>query len=233
MSSQDRLADAAIALNRVLTEAGIRYGLVGGYPISLLGSARTCKNVNCLAQTSKDEIIVALNGRDGFTRTLTNNERQDYASFLWSDRIGWTQDWGRDAVLVEVFCEQFTGAQYSMQNVRIASVTVNSRRATGQAVSILDPFFQFKYMLRAAAYRNKLHDEFDLQWLSYYYRQVIAAGAQSLNYEIVGLALRNYASLDDRFAGAGIDVNYAKQCARGVRLDAVAVLGNVQRGILG
>lgn len=43
---QDRLNDAAIALSRVLNDAGIKFGIFGGYAIAVLGGQRESKDID-------------------------------------------------------------------------------------------------------------------------------------------------------------------------------------------
>ncbi|KAF2739085.1 hypothetical protein EJ04DRAFT_427805 [Polyplosphaeria fusca] len=224
-----RLSDAAIALHEALTQAGIRYSITGGFAVnSVVGWYRQCKNVNCLAATYKDRIITLLHGRDGFVNIQTLKPSDDHATFLWSDNVNRS-----DSVMVEVWCESFHGAQYSMQNVRMITQAVYGERRGRVYVYLLDVFYLFKEMLRAAAYRNKQHDELDLQTLVNKYAGTIQAGVPSLNYEMIGLALRRHPELEAYFVGVGIDVRRAWNSARGVNPDNAVVLGSRQRGILG
>lgn len=50
---QSRLNDAAIALDRVLVAANIKYGIFGGYAITALGGPRESKDVDCLLPQAK------------------------------------------------------------------------------------------------------------------------------------------------------------------------------------
>ena len=99
---QDRLNDAAISLHRVLNGASVRFGIFGGYAISVLGGFRESKDIDCIASTSKQQIIDLLDGHDGFEAVPQG--RQDYVAFLWSDKPDHS-----NSVLVEVFCEKFAG----------------------------------------------------------------------------------------------------------------------------
>lgn len=99
---QERLNDAAIALHRVLTHERINFGIFGGYAIGAVGGVRESKDIDCLASVSKDQIIRLLNNREGFQ--VIPQSRQDYVAFFWSNRADRT-----NAVLVEIFCEQFPG----------------------------------------------------------------------------------------------------------------------------
>lgn len=99
---QDRLNDAAIALHRVLSRANIRFGIFGGYAIGVLGGSRESKDIDCIASISKQQIIAVLDGQAGFA--AVPQSRQDYVAFLWSDVPERS-----NAVLVEIFCEQFSG----------------------------------------------------------------------------------------------------------------------------
>lgn len=99
---QDRLNDAAIALHRALAPANIRFGIFGGYAIGVLGGPRESKDIDCLASVSKQQIVALLDGKNGFVAIPQG--RQDYVAFLWSDMPD-----RRYAVLVEIFCEQYSG----------------------------------------------------------------------------------------------------------------------------
>jgi hypothetical protein len=99
---QQRLNDAAIALHRVLHEAGIKHGIFGGFAICSLGGPRESKDIDCIASVSKHQIIQQLNGKQGFQ--FIDQARDDYVAFLWSDKPN-----RQNAVLVEIFVEQFQG----------------------------------------------------------------------------------------------------------------------------
>lgn len=98
---QDHLNDAAIALSRALSNAGIKFGIFGGYAITVLGGQRETKDIDCFAAPSKQVVINLLDGKDGFV--VVPQTREDYVAFLWSETPKST------TVLVEVFCEQFPG----------------------------------------------------------------------------------------------------------------------------
>lgn len=99
---RSRLNDAAIALHAVLAAANFKYGIFGGYAVSILGGPRETKDIDCLASASKEQIVALLHGTDGFE--YIDQNRTDYVAFLWSDKP-------RDsrAVLVEIFVDQFQG----------------------------------------------------------------------------------------------------------------------------
>lgn len=63
---QQRLNDAAITLYKVLTQENINFGIFGGYAIGAIGGVRESKDVDCLASTSKEEIVQLLDGKEGF-----------------------------------------------------------------------------------------------------------------------------------------------------------------------
>ncbi|KAL2817971.1 hypothetical protein BDW59DRAFT_175294 [Aspergillus cavernicola] len=202
---QDRLHDAAIALHRILAPANIRFGIFGGYAIGVLCGSRESKDIDFLASVSKQQIVALLDGKGGFVAIPQG--RQDYVAFLWSDR----PDRG-NAVLVEIFCEQFAGAQYSMNGIQ---ATVRK--------------------LRAAATRSKFHDSADLRWLADRHSATIQARQGELNPQYIGLALKKYPELAHLFAGLGVNIIGAKHSVRDLspsRLPAPAP-GDVQRGLLG
>ena len=99
---QPRLNDAAIALDRVMAAASIKYGIFGGYAVSSLGGPRESKDIDCLASASKEQIIALLDGNDGFK--YIDQTRTDYVAFLWSEKPKDSR-----AVLVEISVDQFQG----------------------------------------------------------------------------------------------------------------------------
>ena len=96
---QSRLNDAAIALNRVMAAANIKYGIFGGYAVTTLGGPRESKDVDCLASANKEQIITLLDGKEGFK--YINQARVDYVAF--------EKPKDPRAVLVEIFVAQFQG----------------------------------------------------------------------------------------------------------------------------
>jgi len=99
---QTRLNDAAIALSRVLDKSGIRFGIFGGYAIAVLGGQRESKDIDCVASVTKKQIIALMDGKEGFV--AVPQTREDYVAFLWCEKPN-----RQNAVLVEIFCEQFPG----------------------------------------------------------------------------------------------------------------------------
>ena len=97
-----RLNDAAIALNRILSRNGVKFGIFGGYAVATLGGPRESKDVDCLASVTKQQIISLLSGKEGFE--YLSQGREDYVAFFWSDKPNRER-----AVLVEIFCERFPG----------------------------------------------------------------------------------------------------------------------------
>ncbi len=102
MVSNERLAEAAIALQQVFYQQGIKNGLFGGFAIAALGGVRSSKDLDVIAALSKDQIVEVVSRNPQFR--FMQNTRQDYSCFVWSDKKDM-----RDSVLVEVFPERFTG----------------------------------------------------------------------------------------------------------------------------
>jgi hypothetical protein len=100
--NQARLNDGAIALHQVLAAARVEFGIFGGYAVSVLGNQRESKDIDCLARVSKRDILALLDGKQGFV--AIPQSREDYVAFFWSERPD-----RKNAVLVEIFCEQFPG----------------------------------------------------------------------------------------------------------------------------
>ncbi|KAL4932486.1 uncharacterized protein BDV17DRAFT_196954 [Aspergillus undulatus] len=255
------LNDAAIALHQVLAPANIRFGIFGGYALNALGSVRRTKDINCLASVSKEQAIALLDGKNGFSVALQH--RQDYVKFMWpwpprSDESG-----ELDAIPVEIFCEVFPGAQYSMSTMH-PEPTVRSvdgdRLGTGPS-TFLDPFYLFKDKLHAAATRAKPEprhtsearsksksnskprsafrpvspDSFDLRWLADNYSPAIKPRSVELNPQFVGLALKQYTELGPYFHALGVNIAAAKQAVRELSPEYLTAPedGDVQRGLLG
>lgn len=95
-----------MALQQVLGQANINFGVFGGYAISVLGGVRESKDIDCLASVSKNDVMALLNGRNGFT--VIPQSRQDYVAFFWQVP-GKSSGVKVNPVLVEIFCERFPG----------------------------------------------------------------------------------------------------------------------------
>jgi len=106
MVRQVRLNDAAMTLYLVLSEANVKHGVFGGFAIETLGGPRETKDIDCIASATKSQIISLLDGKRGFQ--FVNQTRPDYVAFLWSESPDRS-----NAVLVEIFVEQFEGMQIS------------------------------------------------------------------------------------------------------------------------
>ncbi|EGX95925.1 hypothetical protein CCM_00579 [Cordyceps militaris CM01] len=225
--NQERLNDAAIALHGALSEHGVQFGIFGGYAVITLASIRITKDIDCLASVTKDQAIRLLDGKHGFA--VIPQSRQDYVAFLWSN-----QPDRRRAVLVEIFCEQFPGAQYSMSALSLKRQVIHGA-VLGQGTSnFLSAFQLFKGKLRAAATRNKFHDAADLRALESKYREEIKSQSQGLSLSYVGLAMKRYPELVYLFERLGVDVQRAKELAEDIDLAKLPPPepGDVQRGLL-
>ncbi|EPE06100.1 ser thr protein phosphatase superfamily [Ophiostoma piceae UAMH 11346] len=223
----ERLNDAAIALHRVLNRSGVTFGIFGGYAVSAIGGVRESKDIDCLAAVTKGQIIQLLDGHEGFQ--VIPQSRQDYVAFFWSNQ----QD-RKNAVLVEIFCEQFPGSQYTMKDVHGTQLSIKGL-SLGEGVSFfLDPFHVFKGKLRAAATRSKFHDSADLRTLGDKYTAQIKARAHDLSSEYVGLAILRYPELELLFNRLDVDIQSAQRAVRGVDLGRLPPPqpGDVQKGIL-
>ena len=100
--SHARMNDAAIALSRVLSAAGIKFGIFGGFAIAAYGGLRESNDIDCLAASHKQQLLELLDGKEGFA--AVNQMRDDYVAFLWSDKADRSR-----GILVEIFPEQFEG----------------------------------------------------------------------------------------------------------------------------
>lgn len=99
---QSRLSDAAIAVHSVLSKADLKFGIFGGYALSILGNPRETAGVDCLVAVDKQQIVDVMDGKEGFV--VIPQTRLDYVAFLWTERPD-----KREAVLVQIFCEKFPG----------------------------------------------------------------------------------------------------------------------------
>ncbi|KAH8883277.1 hypothetical protein GQ53DRAFT_732457 [Thozetella sp. PMI_491] len=227
IAASQRLNDAAIALHRVLSREGINFGIFGGFAVGVMGGVRESKDIDCLASSSKEQILHVLDKKEGFE--AIPQTRQDYVAFLWSERPD-----RANAVLVEIFCEQFPGSQFSMHGITSTAWNIKGL-VLGEGTSLfLDPFYLFKGKLRAAATRAKFHDSADLRTLAGAYEAIIKHRAQELNLEYVGLAIKRYLILERLFEKLGVDVKAAKLAAKNLdpnKLPAPAI-GDVQKGLL-
>ncbi|KAH9894527.1 ser/Thr protein phosphatase [Xylariomycetidae sp. FL2044] len=223
-----RLNDAAIALHQVLSERSVNFGIFGGYAIGALGGVRESKDIDCLASITRAQVIDLLDGKHGFH--VIPQTRQDYVAFLWSARGD-----EKNTVLVEIFCERFPGAQYSMRDVPRRLIQINGL-SQGQGVSsFLDPFYLFKGKISAAAERAKFHDSADLRFLAGRFESLIKPRVGELNLRYVGLAIKRYVELELLFGRLGVDLKKAKAAARDLdpyNLPPPAP-GDIHRGLLG
>jgi hypothetical protein len=89
---QQRLNDAAIALHKILAQENINFGIFGGYAIGAIGGVRESKDVDCLASTSKEQIIQLLNGKEGFV-AVPQNRTITWLSSGLASRIERMQCW--------------------------------------------------------------------------------------------------------------------------------------------
>ncbi|OJD20447.1 hypothetical protein ACJ73_08221 [Blastomyces percursus] len=201
MVGQARLNDAAIALHRVLS-GQVKFGIFDGYAVSTLGGPRASKDVDCIASVNKQQILNILDGKNGFV--AMSQLRQDYVAFLWSDKPNRER-----AVLVEIFCEGFPGATFTMANVVPSETQVTGETQGTGATMLLDPVYLFKGKLRAAATRQ----------LSLLY---------------VGLALKRYPELQYCFTRIGIDIQAANARAAAHDINDLPPPqpGDVQKGLL-
>ncbi|KAK8202698.1 hypothetical protein IWZ01DRAFT_109472 [Phyllosticta capitalensis] len=225
MVNEAYLNDAAIAIYTALEASGIKFGIFGGYAVSVLGGNRESKDVDCIVSASKQEILRVLDGKNGFT--AIPQTREDYVAFLWSEH---------PAVLVEIFCARFPGSIYTLQNIQATTRDVSGAKLGARPASFLDPFYIFKGKVHAAAMRDKFHDAADVRWLESHFRDHIKARKDKLDLRSVGLAVKRYPELSLVFGRLGVDVSRAQAAANGVDLDKLPTVpppGDVHRGLLG
>ncbi|KAL9075495.1 MAG: hypothetical protein Q9161_001567 [Pseudevernia consocians] len=215
---KDRLSDAAIALHRAFTAENVKYGIFGGYAVSILGGPRDSKDVDCIAALSKEQVVSILSRQPQFT--LVPQTRTDYVAFFWND----DPRFAGDHVFVEVFTEKFPGKLLFVTGSKLGK----------HQIAILYPFTIFKGKLRATATRSKFSDTVDLRWLEGNFPNVFQQNANQLNLEDVGKSIKNYPELELLFRRIGVDIEAAK--AKGANTKTASSTpqhGGVQRGILG
>lgn len=100
---QDRVNDAAVALQQVLGPASIKFSFCGGHDITARGGARESNDIDCVAQITKEEAISLLDKQNNFT--VMPQTQEDYAAFSWL-APGDSQD---NSFLVKIFPEPFSG----------------------------------------------------------------------------------------------------------------------------
>ncbi|KAI2463150.1 hypothetical protein F4781DRAFT_426593 [Annulohypoxylon bovei var. microspora] len=186
--TRDKLNDAAIVLNRVFRSEGIKYGIFGGYAIGTFGGTRSTKDIDCLASTSKEQVLKLLTLKDGFEPI--SQSRDDYVAFLWDEKVNST-----NPVLVEVFCEKFPGAEYSMEHISFTIISIKGGSFGNGVASFLDPIYLFKGKLHAAAARFKYYDGADLRSLASRYEEELQEYADKLNLKDVGIAVKRHPEL--------------------------------------
>ncbi|KAI2620911.1 hypothetical protein GGS26DRAFT_601501 [Hypomontagnella submonticulosa] len=223
---KERFHDAAIALHRILGPQNIRYGIFGGYAISVMQGVRSTKDIDCLVSASKDQVIRLLDKKGGFN--LAPSSPEDYVLFEWSDLPD-----GKCEILVEIFCTDFPGATYTLDNVTLLLLPITGRSGYGESF-FLDPFRIFKGKLQAAASRAVFHDTADLRTLGHLYGPIIRSRVNELDAYTVGIAIKRYKELVFLFDRLGVDLAGARRTAYGFRPDDYLILpvGNVQHGLL-
>ncbi|KAI4151994.1 MAG: hypothetical protein LQ340_003158 [Diploschistes diacapsis] len=206
---QERLNDAAIALCRILQAAGVKHGIFGGYGIGALGGPRESKDVDCIASITNAEVIAIVNFKNAFV--YVNHGRDDYASFLWSDRPS----------------RERASPGKSFRELGSRSAIRDARSPN------LDPAGNRK--VRAAALRDKYHDSADIRWLEGNYRPLLIERRDVVNLDYAGLAMKRYPELEFVFNRIGIDVQAAKARVAAVYLSGLPPPqnGDFQQGLHG
>ncbi|KAI1135555.1 hypothetical protein F5Y05DRAFT_416228 [Hypoxylon sp. FL0543] len=224
---RERLNDAAIALYRVFSRAGVSFGIFGGHAIQVFGSPRSTKDIDCLARITKLQVIQLFHEQEGFR--VVSQVRDDYALLFWFDPAK-----KHNPVVVEIFCEQFPGFVHSMESAPCSLISIKGHSLGHGVSSFLRPFYIFKGKLHAAAHRAKFLDSADLRALANQHEDDIKPFVDQLNLETIGLAIRRHVELELLFRRLGVDLSEAKQAAKYTSLsDEEAVpAGAVQSGLL-
>lgn len=88
MVTNKDLADASIALSRILTKNKIKFGLFGEYAVTLHGGTRACTKLDCRIATSKDRLLRLLEGKGGFRagKPLFRPNGTGAMGIMWNSR---------------------------------------------------------------------------------------------------------------------------------------------------
>ncbi|PKY07173.1 hypothetical protein P168DRAFT_324609 [Aspergillus campestris IBT 28561] len=227
---QERLNDAAIALNYHLTQNQTPHGIFGGYAITVLGKTRETDNIDCLASITKHECITLLNGKSGFV--AKPRPRQDWIQFEWSEESGEPGS----PIRVKIICEMFGGAKYNMSGVQPISRSVEGRYFRKGPCCLLDPFLIFKGKVCVAASRSKSRDFEDIQWLADRYGPVIRERWREIKPRYIGFAMRRHPELEHLFGQLQVDISEAKAFVHGVPTPSAVTepaVGEAHEGLLG
>ncbi|KAI1458569.1 hypothetical protein F4805DRAFT_456596 [Annulohypoxylon moriforme] len=226
--SRELLNDAALVLHQILSDANIKYGIFGGFAISTFGAPRVTKDIDVLASTSKDEIIKLLGEQDGFE--AVSNTRDDYVAFLWAEKAS-----PKSQVLIEVFCEKFTGSKHTMENISCTAIPIKGFYHGSGTANFLDPVFVFKGKLHAAATRRRAYDAADMRALVTRFEEDIAYGVDEMNLNDIGIAIKRHPDLAFLFRSLDVDIDKAEQMVKSVNVNDIKQpidVGAVQSGLL-
>ncbi|KAH0545338.1 hypothetical protein FGG08_000637 [Glutinoglossum americanum] len=220
---QERLNDAAIALYKVLSENNIKHGIFGGWAVAIRGGPRESKDIDCLVASDKQQVLMVLDGRDGFR--FISQTREDYVAFFWNDGTS------SESVLVELF----VGSTAAMQTLVPTVFQVRGEKLGEKPASLLDVVYLFKGKLRAAATREKHSDAADLVYLESTFLDKLRNSASQFSLYYSGLALKRYPHLLYAFQRIGIDTEAAEKEVESISLNDLPPpqSGDVQKGLLG
>ncbi|KAJ5443547.1 uncharacterized protein N7458_007419 [Penicillium daleae] len=202
-----RLNDAAILLHLSLNDNGINYAVIGGFAITHFGGNRQTKDIDCIANASKEQIIDALDTEAGLV--VVSQDRNDYVGVSWPDR----PDRG-NTVLIHIFCSVYPGARFPNALFRFETHEVKGDTFGNGVVSFHEPFYLFKAALRAAGARSNFLDSVDLRWLVQRYTTEIKVRRHKIHLVDVGRALKQHPNLEGCFDPLGIDITKAKIAAK-------------------
>ncbi|CEJ54796.1 hypothetical protein PMG11_01089 [Penicillium brasilianum] len=202
-----RLNDAAIILHLSLDDSKIKYAVIGGYAITHFGGNRQTKDIDCIANASKQQIINSLDTYAGLT--VVSQDRDDYVGISWSDRPDHS-----DAVLIHIFCSEYPGARFPSALFRFELHEVKGDVFGIGVVSFHEPFYLFKAALRAADARSNFLDSVDIRWLVQRYTTEIKVRKHKIHPVDVGRALKQHPSLEGVLEPLGINVAQAEIAAQ-------------------
>ncbi|OAL40375.1 hypothetical protein AYO20_00111 [Fonsecaea nubica] len=212
MAKEMRLHQAAVDLDKVLTENGIGYGCFGGWAINAIGYDRGTKDIDCLVGAEKDDIARIFSDKAGWHRIP--GQREDYIAFLVGDKT--------ENVLVEMF-PATTKASVGTEAIKSMMQTIAIREVPvrGYSMRVLEIVYIFKGKVNAAANRSKVSDCSDIEYLHAHFESNLREHVHELSVQDVGKAIKRYPSLSKVFSNLGIDVKEAVEQAGSLEITSM------------
>ncbi|KAH0834437.1 hypothetical protein AYO21_09418 [Fonsecaea monophora] len=228
MTKEMRIYQAAVDLDKVLTENGIGYGCFGGWAINAIGCDRGTKDIDCLVGAEKDDIARVFSDQPGWHQIP--GQREDYIAFLVGEKT--------ENVLVEMFpCkpgfskvvpmslikEATTKASVGTEAIKsmMQSIATRTVPVRGYSMRVLEIVYIFKGKVNAAANRSKVSDSNDIEYVHAHFESTLREHVHQINIQDVGKAIKRYPSLSKVFSNLGIDVKEAVEQAGSLEITSM------------